>query len=78
MGGEKQLKWSFLSRPGFKPTPCLIIYCFLTFRLTRVMDLSQAVDEKKNATLACRAGDLSVDISLYDDHMEAGKLLEVC
>ncbi|XP_071797255.1 protection of telomeres protein 1-like [Asterias amurensis] len=44
--------------------------------LTRVIDLSQAVDEKKNATLACRAGDLSVHISLYDDHMEAGKLLE--
>ncbi|XP_033647838.1 uncharacterized protein LOC117307255 [Asterias rubens] len=43
---------------------------------TRVMDISKATNVMNRPTLADRAEGLSVDVSLYDNHMEAGKLLK--
>ena len=41
------------------------------------MDISKATNVMNRPTLADRAEGLSVDVSLYDNHMEAGKLLKV-
>ena len=48
-----------------------------TLRQVRTMDITSTINKKTNAELARKSEGYALDVSLYDNHMEPGSMLNV-